>query len=239
MSPAAHSDVAWKKIRLAEGRLVAASTRFWNHPNLREILPQFLMQLHHIVRGGLDLMSFAARRAAAMENDAVAATVARYLFHHIDEEKDHAGWLLNDIESLGFSAAEVLASQPSRQVVALLGEQYFWAATAHPVTVFGYLLVLEGTPPLAEELDRIERSTGLPSTAFRCLRSHAEDDPGHLEELNRTLDCMPLNPEQTKRVALAIFQTIEAVASLLDELWSECESAAPGDRQGKAVLSHG
>lgn len=216
--PLSNSDVLWSKIRLAEVRLSEATHAFWRHPDLADMLPAFLVQLHRVMKGGIDLMRHARDKACAMPGDPVAAIVAPYLEEHIVEEQDHDAWLLNDISTLGISAEEVEQSTPLSSVVSLLGSQYFWALNIHPVTVFGYLIVLEGKPPVSEELKEIQRRTGLPSTAFRCLHEHADNDPHHIADLNRTLDEMPLTAEQEKYIALSAFHTIDAVASILEEL---------------------
>jgi hypothetical protein len=184
------------------------------------MLPAFLVQLHRVMKGGIDLMRIARDRALAMPGDPVAAIVAEYLEQHILEEKDHDAWLLDDIGTLGISPDDVDHATPLAAVVSLLGSQYFWALNIHPVTVFGYLIVLEGKPPVAAELETIRLRTGLPATAFRCLHEHADNDPHHIADLNRTLDGMPLSAEQEKYIALSAFHTIDAVASILEELTS-------------------
>jgi pyrroloquinoline quinone (PQQ) biosynthesis protein C len=196
--PYTRSRILRAKIDLAEDRLHAASYRLWSHPELAELFPLFLIQLYHVVRGGLDLMAFAAGRAEAMPGDAAAAIAAAYLRHHIEEEADHAGWLLRDLAVLGITEEQVLRAEPLPAVVSLI--------------------VLEGSPPLVAQLDAIQKRTGLHPDAFLCLRSHAEDDPAHLADLNETFDRMPLTDEQQRTVALSAFQTIDDVASLLDQL---------------------
>jgi Iron-containing redox enzyme len=218
MSSATHSEVLWAKIRLAEGRLISASNLFWTHPDLAGILPRFLIQLHRVMQSGISLMYTAKDCALSLPHDVVAAQTAIYLEMHIEEEKDHDQWLLSDIESLGIDPADVLRATPLPAVISLLGAQYFWMFHMHPVVIFGYLTVLEGYPPLIHQLDQIRQNTGLPATTFRCLRSHAEDDPEHIDTLNRTLDNMPLTPDQSKYLALSAFHTIDAVASILEEL---------------------
>lgn len=213
-----HSRALWTKIHLAEGRLHAASDRFWTHPDLRTLLPPFLIQLHRVMTGGLRLMQAAADRAALIPNDPVASATAAYLLQHIDEEKDHDDWLLDDITTLNISPAEVRATPPLPAVISLLGAQLFWVFNDHPVAVFGYLIVLEGFAPLTPQLLAIQRATGLPPTAFRCLIAHADNDPHHLEDLNRTLDQLPLTSAQSRLVALSAFHTIDAVATILEEL---------------------
>ena len=218
MSGATHSEVLWTKIRFAEVRLVSASDLFWTHPDLANILPQFLIQLHRVMQSGISLMRAAKNCALSLPDDPVAIRAAAYLEMHIEEEKDHDQWLLSDIETLGIDPVEVLRVTPLPAVVSLVGAQYFWMFHMHPVAIFGYLIVLEGYPPLVHQLEQIRQNTGLPATAFRCLKSHAEDDPDHIDTLNRTLDDMPLTPDQSKYLALSAFHTIDAVASILEEL---------------------
>lgn len=213
-----NSDVLWAKIHLAEDRLNAASDQFWNHPELTQLLPIFLVQLHRVMQAGLHLMQTARDRALTLPDDPVARIVAPYLDQHIFEEKDHDDWLLDDIETLGITPSQVASTAPVPAVVSLLGAQYFWALHIHPVTVFGYLIVLEGYPPLAEQLETIRKRTRLPRTAFRCLMAHADNDPHHIADLNRTLDSMPLSEEQQMYIALSAFHTIDGVASVFEEL---------------------
>jgi|UPI0006906149 hypothetical protein len=213
-----NSDLLWAKIHLAEGRLNAASEQFWTHPELAHLLPVFLVQLHRVMQAGLHLMQTARDRALTFTDDPVSRIVAPYLDQHILEEKDHDDWLLDDIGTLGITPAEVASTAPVPSVVSLLGAQYFWALHIHPVTVFGYLIVLEGYPPLAEQLEAIRKRTRLPATAFRCLIAHADNDPHHIADLNRTLDSMPLSEEQQMYIALSAFHTIDAVASVFEDL---------------------
>ena len=235
---ASNSDVLWAKIRLAENRLHAASNHFWSHPDLAELLPIFLVQLHRVMQGGITLMRVARDQALNLPGDPVANIVAPYLQQHIDEEKDHCAWLLDDIETLGITPQQVAQATPLTSVVSLLGAQYFWALNIHPVAVFGYLIVLEGYAPIAEQLEAIRVRTGLPGTAFRCLIAHADNDPHHLADLNYTLDSMPLTPEQQEHVALSAFHTIDAVACVFEELL-DLAGTGDHDRVGTLTASYG
>ncbi len=229
MRTVTHSEVLWSRIQLAEGRLLSVSHRFWTHPQLADVLPDFLVQLHRVMRGGIILMRVARDRALMLDNDEVAAIAARYLDTHIAEEGDHEAWLLDDIGTLGIPPADVLRANPLSSVISLLGAQYFWALNIHPVTVFGYLIVLEGYPPLSEQLEAIRVRTGLPATAFRCLQAHADNDPHHIADLNHTLDQLPLSSEQQKFIALSALHTIDSVASVFEEFLGRlatCDEAA-------------
>jgi hypothetical protein len=235
---ASNSEILWAKIRLAENRLHAASNLFWSHPDLEYLLPTFLVQLHRVMQGGITLMRVARDQALALPHDPVAKVIAPYLQQHIDEEKDHCAWLLDDIQTLDIAPQQVAESTPLSSVVSLLGAQYFWALNIHPVAVFGYLIVLEGYAPIAEQLESIRIRTGLPGTAFRCLIAHADNDPHHLADLNHTLDSMPLTDEQQEYVALSAFHTIDAVASVFEELL-DLHSASGQTKFGILTASYG
>lgn len=213
-----NSDILWGKIRLAEDRMFAATHMFWNHPELPRLFPAFLMQIFCIMRSGLGLMSSALERSFALQGDPVAAHLASYLRIHIEEEKDHDLWLLDDICSLGYQKREVLEAPPCAATVNLIGAQHFWMNHVHPVAIMGYLILMEGYAPLPGQLELIRARSGAPATAFRCLKRHAEDDPAHLADLNQTLDIMALTAEQARAVAMCSFAAIENTAAMLEEL---------------------
>ncbi|MEO8725362.1 MAG: iron-containing redox enzyme family protein [Acidobacteriaceae bacterium] len=220
MNDGSHSQALWNKIRLAEEGLWAASERFWLHASLKELLPEFLISLHSVMQASIPLMGAARERALvlAADGDDVARRSAEYLERHIGEEQGHDEWLLRDLEEMGTARETVLRATPDSAVASLVGAQYFWALHAHPVAIFGYLAVLEGYPPLKTQLAEIQRRLQYPASAFQCLMAHAEDDPQHLAEINRTLDEMPLSSGQIKLVALSAFHTMDAVAEVLDNL---------------------
>lgn len=213
-----NSEVLWAKIRLAERRLFAATHVFWNHPALPVLLPKFLIQAHILIRNGLTLMEVARERSLAQPEDAVARDLAAYLQVHLEEELGHDQWLLDDIRTLGLDEHQILQAQPCAAVVDLVGAQYFWMMQVHPVAIMGYLILMEGYAPLKEQLDQIRVRSGAPAEAFRCLVRHADDDPGHLADLNRTLDSMNLSTDQARAIGMCAFAAIEGLSSMFEEL---------------------
>lgn len=228
-----NSEVLWMKIHLAERRLFSATHVFWNHSNLAALLPQFLMQAHCIMRSSLTLMAVARDRALALPEDETARQLAAYLQVHLEEELGHDLWLLDDICSLGFTEQEVITAQPCASLIALLGAQYFWMMHVHPVAIMGYLILAEGYAPLNSQLDEIRVRSGVPASAFRCLKKHADDDPSHLADLNRTLDTMSLSTEQARAVGMCAFATIEGLAAMFEELLKA------GTEQDGSISHHG
>ncbi len=168
-------------------------------------------------------MRIARERASSLEDDPVARIVAPYLDQHIVEEQDHDDWLLDDIGTLGISPeyvthahAATCGGLPPRSPV-LLG----------PSCPPGHRLRLShrprGNPPLTEQLEDIRKRTGFPATAFRCLIAHADNDPHHIADLNRTLDSMPLSDEAAEvHRAQRLPHRLDAVASVFEERFSRC-----------------
>jgi hypothetical protein len=218
MNAPTNSDILWGKIRLAEGRLFAATFQFWNHPDLPRLLPRFLIQTHYLMRSGLSMMTSARSRALDLPDDAVASDLAAYLCVHLEEETGHDLWLLNDILTLGFTEPDVLEARPCAASTALIGAQYFWMTHVHPVAIMGYLILMEGYAPVSSQLEEIRLRSGAPASAFRCLQRHAEDDPAHLADLNRTLDGMNLTGQQARAVGMCAFAAIDGLAAMFEEL---------------------
>jgi hypothetical protein len=238
MDDPTNSEVLWAKIRLSERRLFTATDLFWNHSDLARLLPRFLIQAHCIMRSSLTLMAVARDRALALRNDPVARGLAAYLQVHLEEELGHDLWLLDDICSLGFAEQEVVQAQPCAALIALVGSQYFWMTHVHPVAIMGYLILAEGYAPLSSQLEEIRIRTGAPASAFRCLKRHADDDPSHLADLNRTLDSMNLSIEQARAVGMCAFSAIEELAAMFEELLECCTQTANDSASRRKELRH-
>lgn len=199
--------------------LVSAASRFWTHPSLPRLFPLFLSELYTLVRCSVPLMRSALRRAGELApGDPLSAHTAEYLVRHIDEETHHDEWLLEDMVACGFDRATVLSLTPSPNVAALIGAQYCWIFHAHPVALFGYLAAVEGNPPLSRHLIQIEKDTGFPAQAFRCLHEHAEQDADHQEELKSVMHSLPLDAGTSSLITMSGFSTIHGLSRIFRDL---------------------
>src|SRR5437867_1283413 len=85
--------------------------------------------------------------------------------------------------------------------------------------------IIRTTVPLMEAFhpkpqlirDLIER-TGHPEAAFRTLSLHGDLDPGHLEELDRTIDALPLTREHEIVLGLSALSTGSLLSRSLEEV---------------------
>jgi hypothetical protein len=159
-------------------------------------------------------------------SDIVALHLAQYLLKHIEEERDHDDWLLEDIEVLGWERTRVLSSVPSCGVAALVGSQYYWIRHYHPIVLLGYVAVMEGDPPSPRLLAELVASTGLPRNAFRTFFKHAEVDTQHRSELDEALDEMPLDSHYTALLGLSAFQTVHCLTLALEQFIASCPASA-------------
>ena len=214
-----NSHVLREKMRILRGPLNGSFQRFWQSGHLDQRVPAFLILTHQVIRASVPLMETARARAAeAGPDDPVCAGLAKYLAMHIEEERNHDEWLLEDLETAGIDRAAVAARVPPANVASLVGAQYYWIHHCHPVALLGYIAVLEGTPPSLAHMDRLQRESGLPASAFRTFRLHAELDPHHMRDFDQMLDSLPLSASQESLVGISAINTTYLLAECLGEV---------------------
>jgi pyrroloquinoline quinone (PQQ) biosynthesis protein C len=213
-----NSEVLRARLALTTGRLDASYRRLWARPDVGALVVEFLVLMHQIVRASVPLMTMAQTLAAARQDDTVSARLARYLADHIHEECDHDVWVLEDLESVNVSRADVLGSIPSPSVASLVGAQYYWMQHHDPVALVGYMRVLEGNPPSRAHIERLQQLSGLPASALRTYRLHGELDPDHARDMDEFLDSLPLTDAQGHLIWISASHTANLVADCLDQL---------------------
>ncbi len=225
-SSAGHGAALWLKITLAQSLLNTAAQRFWSDPEMPRFFPSFLVELYLIVRCSVPLMERALVRAEQLASaDELARVTAGYLKLHIEEERHHDEWLLNDLVAAGMEREALLNRPPSANVARLTGAQYCWIEHAHPAAIFGYLGIIEGNPPLSEHIEEIRRLTGLPADVFRSMHLHAAHDVDHLAALKATMLALPMTAADERFIATSAFATLESMVRILEDTASSGEDA--------------
>jgi hypothetical protein len=212
-----NSEVLRGKIQLVRAGLVERSNLFWNHPQLGSMFPELLFTNYSVSRASIHLMETVRAAALAVEEDPVALATARFLERHIPEERHHDQWMLEDMEAIHLPRQAVLKRMPSPNIAAMVGSQYYWACHIHPVSLLGYLAVIE-TPPDLALLETLASGREIPRAALRSYFRHAEIDKKHAAEIDAAIDGMPLRERQNAVLAISAFQTIHHMHRAFEEL---------------------
>jgi hypothetical protein len=159
------------KLDLAAPSLHRAMNAMWKSAGLRERYLDYLEVMHAVIRASVPMMQDAALCCTALTEDPIAPALAEYFATHITEELHHDEWLLQDLAAAGREPALVVSELPSVAVARLVGPQYYWLRHHHPISLLGYIAVMEGNSPPHWLSDRLASATGLPSVAFPGQRA--------------------------------------------------------------------
>lgn len=137
----------------------------------------FLHEAYHHVKHTVPLlMACGARLPERLEwlREAVA--------EYIEEETGHQEWILNDIAATGGDAERTRHGRPGVATDLMVAYAWDTVQRRNPVGFFGMVLVLEGTSAAiaTQAAETIERTLGLPRSAFSYLRSHGSLDQSHI-----------------------------------------------------------
>lgn len=174
-----------------------ARRAFENHPVVLEAAAQglaqeryqrFLLELYHLV------WHFNTVSAAATSRlDDRHRQVRYFLYQHMQEEKGHEDWVLNDLAALGVGRDTALAHAPSADTLALTGYNYWAADRKHPCSVLGMLYTLEviasvyGGPLANAQRERLLLQGEL---GVSFINAHASLDAEHMRELREIADTL-------------------------------------------------
>jgi hypothetical protein len=211
------SRILRTKLEWMRRPLDATLDRLWTESDQARAYGRFLIHLHHVIRASVPLMEAArVRSLERASSDPVCAGLAEYLAAHIDEERGHDEWALEDLDAAGVGRQAALASAPPAQTAALVGAQYYWIEHHHPVALLGYIFVLEDSPADADPfIDDLRARSGFPDTAFRTMRHHGRLDAAHREDLDRLVDRLPLERPHKEAIGVSLAHTAASLAECI------------------------
>lgn len=217
------SKQLWSRIELQISFLNDAFCNLYLNTDLNISYPRYLILMYQIIRASVPLMKIAAEESIIRSKscDDVAEKLVNYFNEHIEDELNHDEWLLNDLKEMGYSKQNIYKLIPSEKVSSVVGSQYYWIYHYHPVSLLGYIAVLEGYPVSIETLKFIQSRTSYPDSAFRTLYHHAYQDPVHKDHLDNLLNTLILTEEQKQLILSNSFFTVRICIQLFKEL-SEC-----------------
>lgn len=184
----------------------------------REMYISFLTQAYYHVSHTVPLLMSAGGRLPP-SHEAVRGSIAEY----INEEYGHQEWILNDIRACGGDAEKVRNGMPGLSIEMMIAYLYYRIERVNPMSLFGMVLVLEGTSvSIATAVAaQVERTLGLPEEATTYLRSHGELDQGHLQYFASVMDTITDTNDQT-----AIIHTARRIYRLYAEMLAQLENYA-------------
>ncbi len=147
---------------------------------------KLLLELYHVVWHFNPVCAAAASRI-----DDRHQAVRYFLYQHMQEEKGHEEWVMNDLEAVGVSRQQALAYQPSRLMLGFNGYNYWAADRKHPLSVLGMLYALEVVASVygGSLAAAIRESLLLEADhGVSFISSHAELDAQHMVELRVVLN---------------------------------------------------
>lgn len=147
---------------------------------------RLLLELYHVVWHFNPVCAAAASRLDDRFRD-----VRYFLYEHMQEEKGHEQWVLNDLDAVGVPAAQALAHAPTPWTLALIGYNYWAADRRHPCSALGMLYALEVIAsvyggPFASAIRESLLLDGDRGVSF--IGSHATMDAKHMAELRGVLN---------------------------------------------------
>lgn len=211
-------SVLQAKMGLLLPALQSAADRVWQTSPVRERYIGYLSVMHAVIRASVPLMQAAAHQCARADGDPVALRLREYLRGHIAEERGHDDWILADLAASGEDPGRCVGGVPPAAVADLVGAQYYWLEHYHPATLLGYIVVLEGNPPKPRLVEHLMDVTGLPASAFRTLKAHAELDPGHEAAVFALLDELALTADQRQAIDRSALHSLVQATRIMADL---------------------
>lgn len=155
--------------------------------------------------------------------------LSQYLFWHAAEELGHDKWAAADLKDLGLSEAEIAALTPSSPCLRMIGLEYYCAAQANPVGLFGWMFVLEsvGGRVGGSIAQAIDRALGLQGKGVYFLDGHGKADSQHSEDLVSVISNGITEPRDQEVFLRMVTESEDLYCAMLDHAYGNrnCEFA--------------
>jgi len=208
-----------QKIALLRGGLDRSSSSFFGAQHVERAIPEALYRTYRLASESVPLMKEACGRLPECELSAgERKMVQEYLEHHMVEEKEHAAWLLEDLQHAGQPAEAIDGRLTPTPIAALLGTVSYRIRRDDALSLFGYMAVLEGCITTEARVIELCQRSGLPSEVFRTWREHARIDGGHSQEIFEMLDRLVINERQASAMGMMAIETLHYLAQSDDDL---------------------
>lgn len=170
-------------------RKLPLTEKFMTETITRERYQQFLNDVYHVVWHFCPVMAAAASRCGES-----LETIRYFYYEHVEEEKTHEIWVLEDCEAVGGKsfAEEVRRGRPCAGVQGMIAFNYWVSERQHPCGALGMVYALEviASSVAARAGAGVAKALDLqldPPVGVKFLSTHGPMDADHLAELEELL----------------------------------------------------
>lgn len=135
----------------------------------------YMLLQYHLMVASENLLEVALQKSSG--------DLETYLRQHLEEERDHARWMAEDLRCLG---VEVSSTRACPDALNVAGSVYYSIFHESPATLLGYMAFLEFFPASEEHIEHLEELHG--KAVMRTLRFHAVHDLDHGRDLMEMID---------------------------------------------------
>lgn len=148
-----------------------------------DLYQKYLLNVWHYALHSSKVIGLAGSRAVNSHPE-----LADYLFHHAQEEMGHDEWVMEDLTQLGWTRERVASTRPTPHCAAMIGYEYYLAGIANPVSLFGWLYILEAMgDDLGREVGRRIASHPALANSVKFVVGHGEADEAHTADLSNMI----------------------------------------------------
>ena len=164
---------------------------------------KLLLELYHVVWHFNPVCAAAASRVGDAHKQ-----VRYFLYDHMNDEKGHEEWVVNDLDAVGVRVGQVLDYRPTDMMLALNGYNYWAADRRHPCSVLGMLYALEVIAsvyggPMTAAITESLLLQGDRGISF--ISAHATLDAEHLADLRVILSTLQDDASKEAIIESTIF----------------------------------
>jgi hypothetical protein len=181
----------------------------------------YLVNVFHYARHSAQVIALAGSRCVESH-----PALAEYYFRHAGEELGHERWALSDLADLDLPEKTVRESAPAPSCAAMIGLEYYAAGHGNPVSLLGWMRVLESLGDdlghrIAGLIDRgLAKDRAAPKgSAF--LRGHGDADREHIKEIDRQIAACADSPLDMRDILVVARASADLYVHMLEEIVAE------------------
>ena len=180
----------------------------------REVYISYLINVYKYAQHSAKVIALAAARC--MKDH---PKLGKYLLHHSEEEEGHDKWALLDLADLNIDKQQADTCYPVPACAAMIGYVHYLSTYANPVSLFGWLYVLES---MGDDLggtmtELINRNLNLDNRALRFVQGHGVNDIEHTHDIVKQLEDNVTNPDDMRDIE----HSAEVIADLYIRFFNE------------------